>query len=400
MGDQPTFEELQARLPEIQEAIREAGLDGWLLYDLHARNMVAAKLVGHGDMSRRWFVMIPAEGEPRALVHGIEELPWEHWPWSRRRYVGWQELDEALRTLVGSAQRVAMEFSPGNAVPAVDLVPAGVLERVRATGVEVVSSADLVTLFHARWSAEQLASHRRAAAVLAQVAEATFRRLADGVGGGAGPREAEVMEWVIADLAARGCGVGSDCIVATGVNAANPHYGPADGGAAFKRGDVVLLDLWAKEAEDAVYADQTWMAYLGAQVPERPAQLFEIIRDARDAAVRRAEEVWASGKELRGYELDDAARAVVVAGGYGDYFIHRTGHSIDRDTHGAGPNIDNLETHETRLIVPGVGYSIEPGIYVPGDLGIRTEINVYVSEQGPEVTTPHPQDAVAALLPD
>lgn len=400
MGDQPTFEDLKARLPEIQEAIREAGLDGWLLYDLHARNMVAAKLVGHGDMSRRWFVLIPGDGEPRALVHGIEELPWQHWPWSRERYVGWQELADALRTLVGSAQRVAMEFSPGNAVPAVDLVPAGVLERVLATGVEVVSSADLVTLFHARWSTEQLASHRRAAAVLAQVAEATFRRLAGAVGDGQTPREAEVMDWVIADLAARGCGVGSDCIVATGVNAANPHYGPVDGGAAFKRGDVVLLDLWAKEAEDAVYADQTWMAYLGAQVPERPAQLFEIIRDARDAAVRRAEEVWASGKELRGYELDDAARAVVTDGGYGAFFIHRTGHSIDRDTHGAGPNIDNLETHETRLIVPGVGYSIEPGIYIPGEVGLRTEINVYVSESGPEVTTPHPQDAVAALLPD
>jgi Xaa-Pro dipeptidase len=392
------FRTLTERLPEIQDALRAQRLDGWLLYDLHQRNGVTAALLGLGDLSRRYFVLVPAEGEPRALVHGIEEAPWEAWPWSRRRYVGWQELEGALAELLAGRRRVAMEVSPGDAVPATDLVPAGVVELIREAGPEVVSSAELITLFYSRWTAEGLASHRRAAQVLAQVARDAFRLLGARVDEGAETTEAELRQWVLDTLADRGVGVGADSIVANGVNAANPHYAPGERGAVFQRGDVVLLDLWAKEADPLIYADQTWMAYLGPEVPDRCAELFAVIRDARDAAVEFLHRQWRAGTPIEGREVDDVCRGVVVERGYGAAFIHRTGHSIDTATHGMGPNIDNLETRDVRRLVPGVGFSIEPGIYLAGDVGMRTEINVYMGDDGPEVTSPEPQQELYTLL--
>jgi Xaa-Pro dipeptidase len=393
------YARVKAELSDIQAAIREAKLGGWLLYDLHARNDVTAGLIGMGDMTRRFFVLIPAEGEPTAIIHGIETAPWAAWPWQKRVYVSWNELGRALSETLAGAGTVAMEFSENSAVPAVDLVPAGVLELVRSTGVSVVSSGDLITKFYAVWSAAQLASHRTAAAILAQVAQTTFRRIAQAVEAGQPVHEAEARKWVVAELTSRGFGTGADAIVATGLNAADPHYAPANGGAEFSRGDIILLDLWSKESDDMVFADQTWMAYLGNRVPDRAAELFGIIRDARDAAVEFVRERWAAGTPVRGGEVDDVSRNVVRAAGYGEYFIHRTGHSIDRSTHGMGPNIDNYETHETRRIIPGVGFSIEPGIYIPGELGLRTEINVYAAPDGPEVTTPDMQHEISALLP-
>jgi Xaa-Pro dipeptidase len=394
------FARIRGEIDRIQAAVREAGLGGWLLYDLHARNDVTARLIGLGDLSRRFFVLVPAQGEPTAVIHGIEQAPWEQWPWRRRVYVGWQELHAALRQTLEGAGTVAMEFSENAAVPAIDLVPAGIVELVRSTGVNVVTSGDLVTRFYSCWTPEQLQSHRTASALLAQVAHGTFTRLAQAVGDGVAVNEVTMRQWVLDDLAARGVGTGADSIAATGLNAADPHYSPQDGGATFRRGDVVLLDLWSKQAEDMVYADQTWMAYLGPEVPERAAQLFAVIRDARDAAVQFLMDRWAEGRPIQGGEVDDVARRVVTDAGYGKYFIHRTGHSIDRSTHGMGPNIDNLETRDTRHIIPGVGFSIEPGIYIPGEIGLRTEINVYVGEGGPEVTSPSPQHEMATLLPE
>jgi Xaa-Pro dipeptidase len=394
------FARIRRDIDEIQAAVRAAGLGGWLLYDLHARNDVAARLIGLGDLSRRFFVLVPAEGEPTAIIHGIEEAPWEQWPWQRRVYVGWQELEAALRETLAGVGTVAMEFSEGAAVPAIDLVPGGILELVRATGASVVSSGDLVTRFYACWTPDQLRSHRTASALLAQVAHAAFHRLARSVADGGRINEVMLRQWVLDDLEARGVGVGADSIAATGLNAADPHYSPQDGGATFRRGDVVLLDLWSKQAEDMVYADQTWMGYLGGTVPPRAAGLFAVIRDARDAAVAFLQDRWKEGRPIRGGEVDDVARGVVAAAGHGAYFIHRTGHSIDRSTHGMGPNIDNLETRDTRQLIPGVGFSIEPGIYIPGEIGLRTEINVYIAESGPEVTTPGPQHEISSLLPE
>ena len=393
------FSRVRAEIDGMQSAIRAAGLDGWLLYDLHARNDVAARLIGLGDMSRRFFVLIPAEGEPTAVIHGIEQAPWDEWPWRRRVYVGWQELGAALRETLRGSTRVAMEYSPDAAVPAIDLVSAGIVELVRSTGVEVVSSGDLVTRFYSCWTPEQLQSHYTASAGLAQIAEATFTRLAHAVDTGEQINEVQMRDWVVADMTAHGIAVGGDAIAATGLSAADPHYSPQDGGAVFRRGDIVLLDLWSKQSEDMVYADQTWMAFLGATVPERAAALFAVVCDARDAAVEFLQSTWKDGRPIEGGEVDDVARRVVTDAGLGAYFIHRTGHSIDRSTHGMGPNIDNLETNETRRLMPGVGFSLEPGIYVPGEIGMRTEINVYVSDHGPEVTTPRPQNAIQALLP-
>ncbi len=397
-GTVSDFSRLERLLPDIQHALGEHGLDGWLLYDLHARNTAAVTLLGLGDLSRRYFVLIPRSGRPVAVTHGIEEMPWANWRWDRHSYVAWPELDDVLRTLLKGRGRIAMEFSERDAVPAVDLVPAGVVELVRSTGVTVVSSGDLLTRFYARWSEEDVASHRRASKVLAAVADEVFDRIAARVAAGDSVTEGEAMAWVREELFARGCAAGADCIVAIGANAANPHYGPINGGARLEPGQVVLLDLWAKETDDSVYADQTWMAYLGEAVPDRAARLFAIIRDARDAAVAFLLRAWADGRSVTGGEVDDVARGLVTDRGYGAFFIHRTGHSIDRATHGMGPNIDNLETRELRRLVPGIGFSIEPGIYIPDDIGLRTEINVYIGKDGPEVTTPRLQSEMRTLL--
>ncbi len=396
----PTFGRLRTQLDAIRAALRDAGLDGWLLFDVYARNKVAMGLLGFGEQKRRYFAWIPAEGEPVAVMHAIEEGPWARWPWARRRYVAWRELDQVLRELLGGASRVAMEVSPGDAVPALDLVPAGVVELVAKVGPEIVSSGDLVTRFYSVWTPEQLASHRRAAETLAAVAREAFAHLADRVAAGTAVTEAEMRRWVIDRLDERGVGVGADAIVATGVNAADPHYHAVDGGAAFRRGDVVLLDLWSKERDDAAYADQTWMAYLGAEVPAKAAEVFGVVRDARDAAVDFLRRRWAAGETVVGYEVDDVARDVIERHGYGRWVIHRTGHSIDRSTHGMGPNMDNLETHEVRTLIPGIGFSIEPGIYLPGELGVRSEINVYIGDEGPEVTPSGVQRDVLTLLDD
>ena len=393
----PDFSTLRDTLDAIRGALAEDDLDAWLLYDLHARNPVAVRMLGLGDLTRRFFVLVPREGEPHALTHGIEQAPWTNWPWAATSYVGWAPLRDELARLV-RGKRIALEYSPSDAVPAMDIVPAGVVEMVREAGAaEVRSSGNLVSRFYSRWSAEGLESHRRAGRILAGTARDAFRHLATTTRAGGTMTEGALKAWVVAELERRGAGVGADAIVANGVNAANPHYEPGERGAELRSGDLVLLDLWSKESDAAIYADQTWMAYLGESVPERIQQLFAVIRDGRDAAVALLRERSQSRQPVQGYEVDDATRGVVTARGYGAAFIHRTGHSIDRETHGMGPNIDNLETRETRTLIEGVGFSIEPGIYLAGDVGMRTEIDVYMGPDGPEVTTPDPQHEVWAL---
>jgi Xaa-Pro dipeptidase len=390
--------QLAAQLGEIQQALGDAGLDGWLLYDLKGRNGVAGALLGMGVLSRRYFVLVPRSGEPVAVIHAIEQGPWHDWPWRRQVYSEWRQLETLLGELLPPGGRVAMEYVERDAVPILDLVPAGVVELVRAHGVDVVTSGELVSRFHSRWSEDGLAAHRRTAGVLAGVAAETFAWLADGVRSGERITESAMHQRVLRELADRGAGVGTDCIAATGRNAADPHYHPVGAGSVFARGDVVLLDLWAKESDDAVFADQTWMAFLGETVPDRAAELFAAIRDARDAAVDFVDAAWSAGRSITGGAVDDVARDVIRGRGYGDYFVHRTGHSLDRATHGAGPNIDNFETREQRTLIRGIGFSIEPGIYIPGEIGVRTEINVYMSETGPDVTTPGMQSVMAALF--
>lgn len=385
----------------IQQELRAHDVDGWLLFNFKGINAVANDLLGLPALTRRYFVWIPTEGTPVAVTHRIEQQPWTGWIGDNWPYSSWRELESRLAQLLPGNPRVAMEYAAGDAVPYVDKVPAGVIEMIRATGAQPVTSGDLVSAFYARWSAEGVASHHRAARHVYEVAHEAFRRIAAAVREGRETGEWQVRQWIMGEFARRGITVGGDAIVAVNANAANPHYAPsADHHAPIRRDDLVLIDLWGKENDDAIYADQTWMGYAGEAVPERLAGIFAAVRDARLAAIDLIRTRWDAGREVAGWEADDASRNVIESRGWGEAFIHRTGHSIDRELHGSGPNIDNLESRDTRRLIQGVGFSIEPGIYLSGDVGFRSEVDVYMGPDGPEVTTPEPQTEVYALLSD
>jgi Xaa-Pro aminopeptidase len=334
------------------------------------------------------------------MIHAIEGSSWREWPWQRLRYSGWREMEEKLAELIGDRTRLAMEVSPRSAVPYVDQVPSGIVDLVRSMGVEPVSSGNLVSAFHSRWSEEQLEEHRRSAVIVQETAAAAFRLAADAIRDGNPTTESAVGDWIRGELNRRGLEDEVDCIVAIGPRAADPHYAPVDPGETINRGDLLLIDLWGAPNADACPADQTWMGFMGSRPDQRTIEIWEAVRDARDAGVRFLEERHAAGAEIRGYEVDDVVRAVIVERGYGEYFVHRTGHSIDRGLHGSGPNLDNLETKDDRLLIPGVGFSIEPGIYITDDIGVRSELNVHMGDDGPEVTTPHLQSELFLLLED
>lgn len=375
-------------LPAIQSALERAGLDGWLLYDFHGLNPVAVGMLElPGMTTRRFFVYIPRTGSPVAITHAIEQGPWTGWPskWTKEKYSSWRVLESLLGNLV-KGKRVAMEYSPGDAVPYLDRVPAGVIEMVRSAGATVVSSAELVSSFYAVWSDDQRASHERAARAVSIIGQEAIR-LAGGRADSASPlTEYALQGWIRERFEAGGLETDHGPIVAIGPNAANPHYEPtAENTATINRGDILLVDLWARE-KNGVFADQTWMGSLGAP-SERDSAIWQAVRDARDAAISLLRERIEGHRPVRGGEVDDAARAVITNRGYGDNFIHRTGHSIDpRDLHGSGPHIDNLETREERELIAGVGFSIEPGIYLPGDVGMRSEVNGFIGADGLLIT--------------
>ncbi|WP_405285686.1 M24 family metallopeptidase [Gaopeijia maritima] len=382
---------------QVQEALAEQGLDGWLLVEFRGQNWISAELLGAGWTTRRTFALVPREGRPTALIHAIEGSAWRHWPWDVERYAGWREMESKLATLVDDHHRLAVEFSPGAAVPTVDLVPAGTIELLRGAGVEPVSSGDLVSRFFSAWSAEQLADHRRTAEVVAEVGKGAFGEAARALRAGEGPTEGSITRWILERLERGGVTVDVDTHVAVGARAADPHYAPEGDGERIEAGEVLLVDLWGRSSTEAVSADQTWMGFMGATAPERIQRLWTIVRDSRDAGVALLRERAAAGTPVMGYEVDDVCRRVIADAGYGEYFIHRTGHSIDRKLHGSGPNLDNLETRDVRRIIPGVGFSIEPGIYLPDDVGLRSEINAHFGEDGPEVTPVEPQTDLILL---
>lgn len=387
------------RLRAVQAALAERGLDGWLLYDYHATNPIAGRVLGlHEPLSRRYFVLLPVTGKPAALAHSLERAPWSDWPGPVHTYFAWEELQAALAELLNPGLRIALEYSAVDALPQIDRVPAGVLDLVRRAGVEAVESSELVTLFASAWSAAELQSHRRAAQILAQVAARGFEQAAEGVKAARALSEWELKSSILQWLSEAGL-VDIDAIVAVGANSADGHYEPTAADAAPIEADrVLLIDLWGREA-GSVYADQTWMGYTGSEIPEQVQRVWRTVREARDAAVAYLE-AHAGDPEtpLRGCDVDAAARQVVREAGFGDRFNHRTGHSIDAELHGLGPNIDGIETHDARLLLPGVAFSIEPGVYLEGEFGIRSEINVHMGESGPEVTTPGRQMDIYALL--
>jgi Xaa-Pro aminopeptidase len=384
-------------LPPIQSALDRAGVDGWLIYDFHGLNPIAVGMLQlPGMTTRRFFVYIPRQGSPVAITHAIEQGPWGAWPakWRKEKYSSWRSLESLLGELV-KGKRVAMEYSPGDAVPYLDRVPAGVIEMVRAAGASVVSSADLVSRFYAVWTDEQRASHERAARAVSTIGQEAIR-LAGSRADSASPlTEYALQSWIKEKFEAGGLETDHGPIVAVGPNAANPHYEPtAEKSATIKRGDILLVDLWARE-KDGVFADQTWMGSLGTP-SDRDKAIWLAVRDARDAAISLLKKRIGAHQPVKGGEVDDAAREVITSRGYGDNFIHRTGHSIDpRDLHGSGPHIDNLETREERELIPGVGFSIEPGVYLANDVGIRSEVNGFIGADGVLIT---PSDYQRELL--
>ncbi|MFL5616756.1 MAG: M24 family metallopeptidase [Gemmatimonadaceae bacterium] len=381
-------------LPTVQRALADAELDGWLLYDFQGNNPIANGLLAlEGMVSRRVFVFIPRDGVPRALGHAIEAGPWRRWPaaWPRATYSAWRELEAGVADMV-RGKRVAMEYSSGDAVPYLDRVPAGVLEMVRAAGAaEVVSSGALVTRFYASWTEEQLASHLRSAETIAAIAHDTFALAGERARTSEPATENELMLYIRDRFARAGLVTDHGPSVCAGESSANPHYEPSgERPRAIREGEVLLIDLWATEPQ-GVYADQTWMGFVGTP-SARAQEVWATVRDARDAAIRLVQSAAADGRVLRGADVDDAARQVIAARGFGERFIHRTGHSIDpRSLHGAGPHLDNLETREERTLIPGIGFSIEPGVYLPGELGMRSEVNAFLQPGRAIITPSSPQ---------
>ncbi len=376
----------------LKQILGELRADGWLLYDFRGINPAATRVLGiHGMGTRRFFVLLPRDGKPVALAHRIELAAFDGFPGEVRPYAAWPELHEQLRTLV-RGKTVAMEISPRDAVPYLDRVPHGVIELIEASGAHVVSSGVLVSRFAARWSPAELAGHRRAAEAIAEIAVATLKWAGSELARGAEVREA-AMQARVMDAFTRGQLVTDHPpIVGFQANAANPHYEPRAGSdRRLAAGDVMLLDLWAGVSPGSVFADQTWMAFAGREPSAEVRRVWDAVRGARDAAVALLRDRWKQHEAVTGAAVDDAARAVIRSAGLGEYFVHRTGHSIDRDLHGSGPHIDNFETADERTLIPGVGFSVEPGVYLPDRFGIRTEINVYLSESGPEVTPRQPQ---------
>lgn len=376
-------------LPRLQRLIADAGLDGWLLYDFRGTNAIAHGMLGfEGLVSRRVFAFVPREGIPIGIQHAIEPGPWARWPsgWPRRVYRGWRDLERELHALVAD-KRIAMEYSAGDAIPYLDRIPAGVLEMVRATGATVVSSGELVSQVYATWTAPQRASHERAAEHIRTIAFEAIAYAGAMVTAGTPVAEHELQQRILDAFARAGLETDHGPDVAASENAANPHYEPsAAAPRVIQRGDVLLIDLWAREVAGGLYADQTWMASFGAP-SARAVSIWESVRDARDAALSLISTRVAAGLPVHGGEADDAARAVITARGFGPQFWHRTGHSIDaRELHGSGPQIDNLESRDDRLLIPGVGFSIEPGIYFPGEVGMRSEVNCFVGEDALLVT--------------
>lgn len=369
-----------ASLPDVQGALAEAGVDGWLLYDFRGLNPIAhAMLRLEGVASRRVFAWVPRAGTPVAIVHAIEPGTWVHWPsaWERRTYASWRSLEDEVARLV-RGKRVVMEYSSGDAVPVVDRVPAGVIELVRASGATVVTSADLVSRFFAVWDESHLASHRRVAEQLARVAKEAIARAGALVRRGTAITEHELMAWIRGEFDRLRLTTDHGPNVSASENAANPHHEPSpDAPRLLRDGDALLIDLWAAEP-GGMWADQTWMASIGAP-SAKLAAVWRAVREARDQAILLLRERAAAGAAVTGAEVDRAARRVIAAAGYGAQFTHRTGHSIDaRGLHGSGPNLDDLETREERALLPGLGFSIEPGVYLTGEFGVRTEVNAWL----------------------
>jgi len=392
-----------ARLDEIASALGDARLDGWLFYDFRLSDPLAYRILGLSDdgiATRRWFCFVPARGKPRAIVSAVEAHRLDAIAAEKIVYRSHTEMLAALRTVLGGAHRIAMDYSPRCAIPYVSRVDAGTVEIVRAMNIEVVTAADLIQRFEATLTKEQLGSHQRAARALRAIVDETFIEIAQLISADRAISEVSVQESVTARFAARGLVTHAPPIVAVNEHSADPHYGPTrHNDLAIRRGDFILLDLWAKEAApDSIYADFTWVAFAGDKVPAEHARVFKIVTDARDATVDLVYRRVTAGEPVSGREADRAARSVIEAAGFGDVFVHRTGHSIGREVHGTGANLDSLETLDDRALIDNTCFSVEPGIYLAGKFGVRSELDMTI-EGGRAMVSGEPrQREIVALL--
>ena len=389
-------------LDAVQRALREFDLDGWLLYDFRGSNLLARRVLGldgKAPGSRRVFYFVPAEGTPQRLVHRIETAALDNLPGDKTVYLRWQDLEANVARILEGRRRIAMEYSPRISNPYVSRIDAGIIEMIRSFGIDVVSSGDLIQKFEATWDDDQWSSHFEAEKVTQSAFDLAFGLIRSRIQSGQEVRETDVQSAIMAHFHAHGLTTYSPPIVGVGPNSGDPHYEPIAGhDAPISDGSFVLIDLWAKlDRPRAVYSDLTRVGYVGETVPERYEQVFQIVAGARDAAIACVREAYAARRPLHGWEVDDAARAVIEKAGYGDFFIHRTGHNIGQEVHGNGAHMDNLETHEERLVMPRTCFSIEPGIYLD-DFGIRSEVNVLIDAEGEVHVTGGLQKKVLAVL--
>ena len=377
-------------IEEIQAALRDEHLDGWLFFDHHQRDPLAYRILKLNPQrvaTRRWYYFIPADGEPRGLVHAIEPHVLAGLPGHIGKYSSWSAQTEGLHHLLAGARKIAMHYSPNCAIPYVSLVDGGTIELVRGAGVEIATSANLVQLFEARWTSEQLEMHLEAGRRVDRVRAEAFQKIAATLAVGQTLTEWDVNRFIRAGFEKSGLFTDHGPIVAVNSNMSDPHYEPEpQASREIHQGDAVLIDMWAKlDRPGSVYYDITWTGYCGTTPPSALQNIFEVVRDARDRAIQRVQAAIPRGDILLGFQVDDAARTYIKDRGFGEYFVHRTGHSIGEEVHGTGANMDNLETHDERRIIAGTCFSVEPGVYLP-QFGIRSEVNVYVSATEAQVT--------------
>jgi Xaa-Pro dipeptidase len=376
-------------LDDIQKALREEGLDGWLFFDHHGRDPLAYRVLGldpNLHCTRRWYYLIPASGEPRGLMHRIEPHSLAGLPGEMQFYSRWTEQTAAVGTLLKGLRRVAMQYSPNCVLPYVAMVDAGTIELIRSLGVEVVSSANLIQMFEARWSDQQLESHLEAGRRMDRLRLAAFRKIGQEIRANQPVSEWQIQQFLMDQYAAEGLVTDHGPIVAVNQHASDPHYSPPQQGSSqINKGDFVLIDMWSKlDQPGAVYYDITWTGFCGLP-PSEIENVFDVVRGGRDRAIALVKESVASKRTIAGFEVDDAARDWITAKGFGEFFIHRTGHSIGTEVHGSGANMDNFESHDERRIIPRTCFSVEPGVYLP-KFGIRSEVDVYVGETAAQVT--------------
>jgi Xaa-Pro dipeptidase len=374
----------------IQTALSEHHLDGWLFFDHHRRDPLAYRILHIPDdvqATRRWYYFIPSQGNPSKLVHRIESGALDALPGGKETYASWPDQQNKLRQILSGSQRIVMQYSPNCAIPYVSLVDGGTLELVRQCGVDIVSSADLIQEFEARWTQEQLALHLQAGKLVDQIRSEAFDLIAERLRSKTSVNEYEVKQFILHRFAQQNLMTDHGPIVAVNANASNPHYEPTvERNSEIEQGDVVLIDLWAKQNQpQAVYYDVTWTGFCGDTVPGEIQTVFETVRDARRKACEFVLTRMQARQPTAGWEVDDVAREYITSWGYGDFFFHRTGHSIGTEVHGTGANMDNLESHDERRIIANTCFSIEPGIYFP-NFGIRSEVNVFVGQGFAQVT--------------